>query len=120
MINLNHFDLPVELLHRYGGWDSRHVVDLYAGFAAKCFAEFSDRVIDWFTFNEPMVVVECGYLLGFHYPDIVDGKKAVQVAYHLQLASALAIEQYRKINQNPEGRIGIILNLTPAYPATEK
>jgi len=120
MINLNHFDLPVELLKTYGGWESRHVVDLYAGFAAKCFAEFSDRVSDWFTFNEPMVVVECAYLLGFHYPDIVDGKKAVQVAYHLQLASSLAIEQYRKINKNPEGRIGIILNLTPSYPATEK
>lgn len=75
MINLNHFDLPVELLKTYGGWESRHVVDLYAGFAAKCFAEFSDRVSDWFTFNEPMVVVECAYLLGFHYPDIVDGKK---------------------------------------------
>ncbi|HAI27241.1 MAG TPA: 6-phospho-beta-glucosidase, partial [Lactococcus lactis] len=108
------------LLKTYGGWESRHVVDLYAGFAAKCFAEFSDRVSDWFTFNEPMVVVECAYLLGFHYPDIVDGKKAVQVAYHLQLASSLAIEQYRKINKNPEGRIGIILNLTPSYPATEK
>ncbi len=34
------------------------------------------RVSDWFTFNEPMVVVECAYLLGFHYPDIVDGKKS--------------------------------------------
>ena len=66
MINLNHFDLPVELLKTYGGWESPHVVDLYAGFAAKCFAEFSDRVSDWFTFNEPMVVVECAYLLGFH------------------------------------------------------
>ena len=42
------------------------------------------------------------------------------MAYHLQLASSLAIEQYRKINKNPEGRIGIILNLTPSYPATEK
>ena len=32
----------------------------------------------------------------------------------------LRIEQYRKINKNPEGRIGIILNLTPSYPAAEK
>ncbi len=28
MINLNHFDLPVELLKTYGGWESPHVVDL--------------------------------------------------------------------------------------------
>ncbi|MCL2112721.1 MAG: glycoside hydrolase family 1 protein [Streptococcaceae bacterium] len=118
VINLHHFDLPVELLHKYGGWESRYVVDLYADFAGKCFELFSDRVSDWFTFNEPMVVVECGYLLGFHYPDVVDGKRAVQVAYHLQLASSLAIKKFRTINQNPAGQIGIILNLTPAYPTS--
>ncbi|GAB2024773.1 glycoside hydrolase family 1 protein [Lactovum odontotermitis] len=119
MMNLNHFDLPVDLLHKYGGWENRHVVDLYADFAAKCFELFGDRVSDWFTFNEPMVVAECGYLLGFHYPDICDGKKAVQVAYHLQLASSTAIAKFREINQNPAGRIGIILNLTPVYAASD-
>ena len=119
MLNLNHFDLPMELMERYGGWESRHVVDLYAKFASVCFQAFSDRVVDWFTFNEPMVVVECGYLLGFHYPDLVDGNKAIQVAYHLQLASSGAIANYRKYNQNPKGRIGIILNVTPVYPATD-
>ena len=119
MLNLHHFDLPVELLHKYGGWESRHVVDLYVKFAEQCFRFFSDRVSDWFTFNEPMVVVECGYLLGFHYPDLSDGKKAVQVAYHLQLASSLAIARFHEINQNPAGRIGIILNLTPAYAKSD-
>ena len=74
MLNLNHFDLPMELMERYGGWESRHVVDLYAKFASVCFQAFSDRVVDWFTFNEPMVVVECGYLLGFHYPDLAVGQ----------------------------------------------
>lgn len=116
--NLHHFDLPVELLHRYGGWESRHVVDLFAGFAQKCFELFGDQVKYWFTHNEPLVVVEGGYLDQFHYPKKVDGKAAVQVAYHLQLASSLAIERYRKVGS--DGQIGIILNLTPAYPATQE
>lgn len=120
IINLHHFDLPVELLHKYGGWESKHVVDLYIKFAKTAFELFSDRVTDWFTHNEPMVVVECGYLLQFHYPNIVDGKKAVQVAYNLQLASAKAIAAFRQINQNPQGKIGIILNLTPSYPKNEE
>ena len=46
MLNLNHFDLPMELMERYGGWESRHVVDLYAKFASVCFQAFSDRVVD--------------------------------------------------------------------------
>ncbi|MGM0125484.1 6-phospho-beta-glucosidase [Enterococcus sp. AZ194] len=119
VINLHHFDLPVELYHKYGGWTSKHVVDLFVKFAEKCFELFSDRVTDWFTFNEPMVIVEGEYLHQFHYPNLVDGKKAVQVAYNIQLASAKAIASFRKLNKRAEGKIGIILNLTPAYPASQ-
>ena len=88
-------------------------------FARRAFECFGDRVTDWMTFNEPMVVVEGQYLYSFHYPMLVDGKKAVQVAYNLQLASAKAIQAYRQINQNPQGRVTIALNLTPAYPASQ-
>lgn len=118
VINLHHFDIPVELYHKHGGWESKHVVDLFAGFAEQCFKLFGDRVKDWFTFNEPMVVVDGQYLYQFHYPLIKDGKKAVQVAYNLVLASAKAIQKFKEVNANPDGRIGIILNLTPSYPAS--
>lgn len=119
IINLHHFDLPIELYERYGGWESKHVVELFVKFARRAFECFGDCVKDWMTFNEPMVVVEGQYLYGFHYPMLVDGKKAVQVAYNLQLASAKAIQAYRQINQNPAGRVTIALNLTPAYPASQ-
>ena len=119
IINLHHFDLPIELYERYGGWESKHVVELFVKFARRVFECFGDRVTDWMTFNEPMVVVEGQYLYGFHYPMLVDGKKAVQVAYNLQLASAKAIQAYRQINRNPAGRVTIALNLTPAYPASQ-
>lgn len=119
VMNLLHFDLPVELQKKYGGWESKHVVDLFAKFATQCFRLFGDRVEDWFTFNEPLVIVDGAYLYQFHYPNIVDGRKAVQVAYNITLASAKAIAAYREFNTNPKGRIGIILNLTPSYPATD-
>ncbi|URZ07358.1 glycoside hydrolase family 1 protein [Clostridium felsineum] len=116
-INLHHFDLPIELYKKYGGWESKHVVDLYEGFASKCFELFSDRVKHWITFNEPIVVVEGEYLWRFHYPKLVDGKKAVQVAYNLNLASAKAINAFKKRGYHKEGgKIGIVLNLTPSYP----
>ena len=119
IINLHHFDLPVELLHKYGGWANKQVISFYVKYAEQCFRLFGDRVSDWFTHNEPMVVVEGGYLYQFHYPDLVDGKLAVQVAYNLQLASSLAIQKYREVNQNSDGKIGIILNLSPNYPASQ-
>ncbi len=119
IIGLHHFDLPVELYDKYGGWANKKVGDLFVKFAEKCFELFSDRVTDWVTFNEPMVVVEGQYLYQFHYPKEVDGKKAIQVAYNIQLASAKAIQAFKAHKKNPEARIGIVLNLTPPYPATD-
>ncbi|SUN50422.1 6-phospho-beta-glucosidase gmuD [Streptococcus dysgalactiae subsp. dysgalactiae] len=95
-INLHHFDLPIELYQTYGDWESKHVVDLFVAFSKVCFQEFSDRVKDWFVHNGPMVVVEGSYLMQFHYPAIVDEKKAVQVAYNLALATAKVIQAYRR------------------------
>lgn len=120
IFNLHHFDLPVELYHRYGGWESRHVVDLFVGFAQQCFKYFSDRVKDWVVHNEPMVVVDGEYLYQFHYPKLVDGRKAVQVAYHLNLATAKTIEAFRTGGYHQNGsRIGTVLNLTPTYASSE-
>lgn len=118
VMNLHHFDIPVELYHKYGGWESKKVVELFVLFAKRCFELFGDRVKDWFTHNEPIVVVEGGYLHQFHYPKLVDGKKAMQVAYNLNLASAKVVQLFKEMTTSGDSRIGIILNLTPTYPAT--
>lgn len=117
VMNLHHFDLPVELLQKYGGWESKHVVDLFVKFAKTAFRLFGDQVGYWTTFNEPMVIPEAGYLCGFHYPNMVNkGKEAMQIVYNLNLASAKVIEAF---HQMCNGKIGIILNLTPAYPRSD-
>lgn len=115
-VNLFHFDMPM-CMQEIGGWENREVVNHYADFAKTCFTLFGDRVKRWFTFNEPIVHVECGYLLGYHYPYKVDPKGAVQVAYHTALASALVTKYYKELKQ--DGKIGIILNLSPCYPRSE-
>src|SRR5699024_9359777 len=112
-INLYHFDMPLAL-QEIGGWENKEVVEAYVNYAKTCFELFGDRVTKWFTHNEPIVPVEGGYLYKFHYPAVVDMKRAVQVAYHESLASAKAIKVYHDLNLG--GEIGIILNLTPSYP----
>lgn len=115
VLNLHHFDIPIELLKKYGGWQSKHVVDLFVKFVQSVFKEFGNDVKYWTTFNEPMVIPEAGWLSGFHYPKLMGkGKEAVQIMYNITLASAKVIELYKTMNL--PGKIGIILNLTPAYP----
>ena len=47
----------------------------------------------------------------------MDAKAAVKVAYHTQLASSLAVKACHEIL--PGSKIGIVLNLTPAYPRSQ-
>lgn len=115
-INLFHFDMPM-YLQEIGGWANKEVVEKYLDYARTCFKLFGEYVDCFFTFNEPIVHVECGYLYQYHYPCEVNPKKAVQVAYNTQLASAKAIKALREIDANK--KIGIILNLTPAYPRSQ-
>ena len=117
VMNLHHFDLPIELFQTYGGWESKKVVEFFVKFAKTAFRLFGDQISYWTTFNEPMVIPEAGYLCGFHYPNYTNkGKEAMQVIYNLNLASAKAIEAYHEMCS---GKIGTILNLTPAYPASD-
>ncbi|MCS3434278.1 glycoside hydrolase family 1 protein [Klebsiella sp. BIGb0407] len=116
VFGLFHFDMPLYWQNQ-GGWESRHTVIGYEKYARACFALFGDRVKNWMTFNEPVVVVEGGYLYDFHYPNKVNFKSAAQVAFHMMLAHSFAVKAYKGMAQS--GRIGIVLNLTPSYPRSD-
>ncbi|WP_205952439.1 glycoside hydrolase family 1 protein [Pantoea stewartii] len=112
-ITLFHFDMPLALQEK-GGWENREVVQAFGRYAQRCFALFGHKVKHWFTFNEPIVPVEGGYLYDFHYPNVVDFKRAATVAFHTVLAHSLAVRAWR--NGGYDGEIGVVLNLTPSYP----
>lgn len=116
IINLFHFDLPMWLMDQ-GGWENRESIEAFAYYAETAFTLFGDLVKKWTTFNEPLVHVECGYLYQYHYPAIVDFKRAVQVAYHTLLAHVWAVKAFRRVL--PKGEIGIILNISPSYPRSD-
>jgi beta-glucosidase/6-phospho-beta-glucosidase/beta-galactosidase len=58
-VTLFHWDLPQALYNQYGGMlsTSEFVLD-FARYAELCFQEFGDRVKNWITFNEPLVVAQ--------------------------------------------------------------
>lgn len=119
MICLYHFDLPIELYQKYGGWESKKIVELFCSFARTCFKMYGDKVNYWFVFNEPKVSAEGQYLFKYHYPKLYDSKKYIQSSYHFVLATAKVIEEFRSFSFASEKKIGTVLNLTPAYPASD-
>lgn len=117
IVNLFHFDMPWWLMEK-GGWETRESVEAFHFYAKTAFELFGDLVSDWVTFNEPLVHIECGYLYGYHYPAIVDFKKAIQVGFHTLMAHVYAVKAFRDTRN--DGRIGIILNVTPTYAKSDR
>lgn len=115
-INLYHFDMPMALQAK-GGFENREVVDAYARYARICFELFGDKVRYWFTFNEPLIPAEAGYLHPRHYPYVTDFRRAAQVLHHIVIAHCKAVAAWREMKL--EGQIGIIMDVIPVYPRSE-
>ncbi|ENH75636.1 Beta-glucosidase 1B [Fusarium oxysporum f. sp. cubense race 1] len=120
-ITLYHWDLPLALQNRYGGWlDIESQLD-FEHYAKLCYSRFGDRVRNWITFNEPWVVSIKGFSLGCFAPgrsstnpdcDAGDsGREPWIVGHNLILAHARAARLYNKeFKSKKAGRIGISLS----------
>ncbi|GEM50068.1 GH1 family beta-glucosidase [Deinococcus cellulosilyticus] len=115
-VTLYHWDLP-QCLQDIGGWENRDVAYYFADYCAVVADRLGSRVKSYATFNEPWCVSILSNELGHHAPGKFDRKAALAVAHHLHLAHGLALQRLRAMNLTSQ--LGIVLNLTPAYPATE-
>lgn len=116
MVTLYHWDLP-QALQDIGGWTNRDTVQYFVEYAQTLFGKFGDRVHKWVTHNEPWVVTTAGNREGRHAPGIKDFPTAVQVAHHLILSHAKAVDAYKAYRKEGD-EIGITLSLHPVHPAT--
>jgi beta-glucosidase len=116
-VMLYHWDLPQALQDR-GGWGERSIVDAFSEYARLAARRLGDRIPFWVTHNEPMVVSLAGNFLGEHAPGEQDPFLALRVAHHLLVAHGQAVQTLR-LELPKTAQVGIILNITPTYPATE-
>ncbi|KAI0566171.1 beta-glucosidase family GH1 [Gracilaria domingensis] len=117
---LYHWDLPLPVQARTGGWSGdREITDLFSEYARLCFREFGDRVEMWITLNEPWCSAVLGCEVGEHAPGVCPktGKQTqpgvdVYLAGHnLLLAHAKAVDVYRsEFKEIQGGSIGVTLN----------
>jgi len=114
-VTLYHWDLPQALQER-GGWTARETAQAFAEYATVVAQRLGDRVRHWITHNEPWCVATLGHEEGEHAPGLRDPARALQVAHHLLLSHAWAMEAVR--THAPGAEVGITLNLTPASPAS--
>ncbi|SHE35649.1 broad-specificity cellobiase [Thermoanaerobacter uzonensis DSM 18761] len=114
-----HWDLPMWAYDKGGGWLNRDSVKWYVEYATKLFEELGDVIPLWITHNEPWCSSILSYGIGEHAPGHKDWREALIAAHHILLSHGEAVKAFREMNIKGS-KIGITLNLTPAYPASEK
>ena len=114
-----HWDLPQWAYDKGGGWLNRDSVKWYLEYASKLFEELGDVVPLWITHNEPWCSSILSYGIGEHAPGHKNYREALIAAHHILLSHGEAVKAFREMNIKGS-KIGITLNLTPAYPASEK
>jgi beta-glucosidase len=115
-LTLNHWDLPQALQDR-GGWAARDTVHRFVEYAQGINRRLGARVAAIATHNEPWVVAVLGHEQGIFAPGIKSRATMIQVAHHLLLSHGLALQALRA--DGCQAKLGIVLNMSPAVPATE-
>lgn len=115
-LTMYHWDLP-EALQIRGGWNNREVVEWFGEYAEVLTSRFGDRVKNWMTLNEPLCSAWLGHLYGDMAPGIKDLQTALNVSHHLLMSHGLACQVIR--SNVSEANVGIVINVTPAVPATD-
>lgn len=119
LITISHYENPLHLSLKYGGWYDRKFIDCYMNFAKVLFERYKGKVKYYLTFNEiNMLTVPFG---GIFCAGIVDEKLNTEEnrynAMHNQLvASAMAVKMAHKIDKNI--KLGCMLAYHNGYPYT--
>ena len=114
---LYHWDLP-QALQDEGGWLNRDTALRFTDYAVTMGLRLGDRVAAISTHNEPWCTAHLGHHSGQFAPGLKDPQAAVQVAHHLLLSHGLALQAMRAAGVKVP--LGIVLNQSPAVPATDR
>lgn len=118
VVTIAHFDVPVNLIEKYGSWRNRELVVFFERYAKTIFNRYKNKVKYWMTFNEINMLLHLPFVgagLIFKEGDHTNQIK-YQAAHHQLLASALAVRAGHEIN--PEFQIGCMLAAGMTYPYT--
>jgi beta-glucosidase len=114
-VTLNHWDLP-QALQNTGGWTSRTTCQHFLRYAQEVARRFGHQLASLVTHNEPWVVAVLGHEHGVFAPGLKARSAAFQVAHHLLLSHGMVVQALRQTH--PQLPLGIVLNLSPIYPAS--
>ena len=120
LITISHFDFPIVLVEKFGGWYNRELIDLYLRYCEVIFNRYKGKVKYWVTFNEINMSIKAGpKTMGV----IDEGQEnyeemLFQALHHQFVAAAKATKLAHEIDK--ENKIGSMVAYFTTYPYTCK
>lgn len=116
LVTITHFDCPIHLIKKYGGWRNRKLIDFYKNLCRVIFTRYKEIVKYWITFNEINMILHAPFMgAGICFEEGENREKVKYQAAHNELvASAEAVKIAREIN--PENKIGCMFAAGSTYP----
>lgn len=122
LVTISHFEMPMHLTMKYGGWKNKKTIDFFVSYATAIMNRYRSRVKYWLTFNEiNAVTVPFGaYICGGMY--LGEAENTADTRYNalhnMLVASAKTVQIGRAIN--PAFRFGCMMIHSAVYPITCK
>lgn len=114
LVTLSHFEVPVELVTKFDGWQNRKVIDLFVKFTTIVLKRYKGKVKYWLTFNEiNMMEFMQASTIGVLN---ATPQSMAQSALHQFLASSLTVKAAHEIDEN--NMVGMMLAYQPLYAET--
>ena len=116
LVTINHFDTPIALIKKYGGWKDRRMIDAFSHLCEILFKEYKGLVRYWLTFNEINMLLHMPFMgAGILFKE---GENQEQVKYtaanHELIASAKAVKLAHEVD--PQNKVGCMLAAGQYYP----
>ncbi|WP_068711622.1 glycoside hydrolase family 1 protein [Vibrio tritonius] len=115
LVTLSHYEMPLNLAHKYQGWASRDVIGFFTQYAETVFKRYGHRVKRWLTFNEINVTLHEPFT-GSGLPRDCDEQTRFQAIHHQLVASAKAVKLCHDLI--PDAQIGNMILGAMLYPRT--
>lgn len=120
LVTITHFDCPMGLIKKYGGWRNRELITFYERLCRVLFTRYKGLVKYWVTFNEINMILHAPFIGAGIVFEPGENKEQVkwQAAHHELVASAIATKIAHEVD--PENKVGCMLAAGQYYPATSK
>ena len=115
LVMIQHYDVPLYLEEKFGGWNNRKMIELFDKYTDVIFREYKGLVKYWLTFNEINTAVMMKNLIPNYPQDKI--KKDFQPLHYQMVASARAVKRAHEIDSNYV--VGCMIGGGPSnYPLT--